>query len=60
MPVEIGKVLEAAVITDLRDAIIAFHQEPAGMADTDLRDIIWKGLPGMMLEIPGEGGDAHI
>ena len=60
MPVEVGKVLEAALVANLRDAVVAFHQEAAGVADPDLRDIVGECFSGMVFEIAGEGGDAHV
>ena len=60
MPVEIGKIFKATLVTDLRDAVISLHQQPAGVADPYFCDIIGKGLPGMVFEITGKRGDAHI
>ena len=60
MPVEVGEILEAALVANFRDAVVAFHQETAGMADPDLGDIVGKCFPGMVFEIPGEGSDAHV
>ena len=60
MPVKVGKVLEAALIADLRDAVVAFHQEAAGVADPDLGNVIGECFPGMVFEIAGEGSDAHV
>ncbi len=60
MPVEIGEVLKATLVTDLRNTVIALHQEPAGVADTDFRNIVGKRLPCVVLEVTGERGNAHI
>ena len=60
MTIEVTQVLEAALVADFRDAEVAFHQQPAGMTDPYFGDIVGECLSGMMLEITGERGNAHI
>ena len=43
--VEVREVIEAAVITNLRDGSLRVHQHAGGVTDTDIGDIVGEGLP---------------
>ena len=60
MTIEIGEVLEAALIAYFGDIVVAFHEEAAGVADADLGDVVGESFSGMVFKVAGEGGNAHI
>ena len=57
--VEVREVIEAAVITNLRDGSLRVHQHAGGVTDTDIGDIVGEGLPGPQLEETAESGRGH-
>ena len=56
---EVREVIEAAVITNLRDGSLRVHQHAGGVTDTDIGDIVGEGLPGPQLEETAESGRGH-
>ena len=52
MTVEIGKVVEAAFVADLGNAFVVFHEQPAGVANTYLGNVVCKRFSCVMFEIP--------
>ena len=57
--VEVREVIEAAVITNLRDGSLRVHQHAGGVTDTDIGDIVGEGLPCPQLEETAESGRGH-
>ena len=43
-PVEIGEIVESALIADLGDRSLGVHQHTARVADTDVGNVVGEGL----------------
>ena len=59
-PVEVGHVVESAVVTDLTDALFGFDEPTGRITDARVVDIIDKGLTGSAFDEAIEGYRAHI
>ena len=57
--IEVRQVVEPGFGSDLRDAEVVLHQEPARVAHADLRQIAHERLAEMAAEEPGESGGAQ-
>ena len=57
--VEVGQVVESALITDFGHGHGRVYQQAAGKTDTDIDDIIRKCLSGTELEETAERGRCH-
>ena len=58
-PVEIGEIVESALITYLRNILRCVHQKPCSKAQTDVCDIFREGPVGPDAEETAERNRAH-
>src|ERR1022692_2031739 len=59
LPIEIGKTLKAAGVSDFRHGGIGFHEQFSRVADAHFLDEVRQGTAGNAFEIMAEGGEAH-
>ena len=58
-PVEVGKIIETAVITDFGNGTGRVHQQTSGKPQTDINDIVGKSLPRAQPEEAAERNGRH-
>ena len=58
-PVEVGQVVEAALVADLGDVLRGVYQLAGGLAEPDVDQVAGEGAGGVLPEKPAERARAH-